>query len=121
MIAQTTEALSGLSSLAAGGAALLVAGILVYVLSHLSKEGTKRDEALTKVVDRMSEQSDKRDAVIDRLADRFAATATTTAQSFEQTATTIHREMRESSERRERELHQLVRQVAGLPKEETPR
>lgn len=115
ILAQADPVFSGLSSLAAGGAAVLVAGILVYVLRHLSQEGKARDEAMNTMVTKMTEQSDKRDAVIDRLAERFTVTTQATASSFENTATTIHREMRESSERREQELHRLVRDVAKLP------
>lgn len=78
--------------LATGGAALLMLVAFVLFLRFLSEERK----------DRGTERADA-NAMVKGVTEKFA-----------ETTTTIHRECRESSERREQELHALLREVRKI-------
>lgn len=88
--------------IAGGGAALLVSGILVFVLKHLDKSHEQCSAAVAKVAADFAATSKETSA-------KFAASSEATSAKFADTALMLHREMRESSERREDTLHQLIR------------
>ena len=75
--------------LVGGGSAGMIAAFAIYVLRHIAAMTKESNETVTKV-----------SSSVERVA-----------QSFEQTATSIHKENRESSERREQALHELVRET----------
>ena len=87
----TTETIAGIpwdKVLVGGGSAGMIVAFAIYVLRHIAAMTKESNETVTKV----------------------AGSVEKVAQSFEQTATSIHKENRESSERREAALHELVRE-----------
>lgn len=90
--------------LAGGSAALLVAGILFFVLKHMEKLETKHSATVEKVTGEFS--------TCQRETAEMSSTAQKeTAQKLADTATIVMRENREASERREQALHQLIRDL----------
>lgn len=90
--------------LAGGSAALLVAGILFFVLKHVEKVSDKSYATIIKVADEFSKC--QRDTI-----EKSAAAQRETAEKLAETATIVMREHRESNERQNQALHQLIRDL----------
>jgi hypothetical protein len=74
--------------LVGGGSATLIVAFAIYVLRHIAAQ-TKESNSTIKEVSGHVEK---------------------VAKSFEETATSIHKDCRESSERRETALHDLIKE-----------
>jgi hypothetical protein len=83
--------------LAGGSAAALVAGLFVFVTKHTTASHEKVSQQFSETVDKSNQ--------------RFSATIEKQAEVFGATTTTLVREGRESSERREQALQDLLRNV----------
>jgi len=83
--------------LAGGSAAALVAGLFVFAMRHTTASHEKCTQQFSDTVQKSTE--------------RFAETVTKATEQFGETTTVLMREGRESHERREQALHELVREL----------
>lgn len=85
------------TQLAGGGAAGLVALLFIYTMRHTSAAHEKCQTTFSETVKDSNKQ--------------FADTVKACTEKFGETTTTLLREGRESSERREEQLHQTLREI----------
>ena len=108
LLEQVADASLPWKELGTGGAALLISGLLVWVVRMQQQQHKDSSETATKIADRFA-------STVEKQATAFAQACHDQQSLFSETTTKLVEDARESHERRETQLYDLVRELRGLP------